>query len=232
MVLPVQQLCQLARQRGIISVVDGAHAPVMVPLNVSEIAADFYTGNCHKWLLAPTGSGFLVIGPNMEDRLEPGQVSWGYHHANRYADERDEWGSTPRLRFLEFEGTRDITPWLAVPAAIDFQAKIGFDAIRDRMRELANYVRRQMADRLGFPVVTPDHPAMRGSLTAFELPIGRTALQWRELIWNKRIEAPVIERPERLLVRFSTHFYDIESEIDKLVELLAMPEASPGLSSQ
>ncbi|MCI0705067.1 MAG: aminotransferase class V-fold PLP-dependent enzyme, partial [Planctomycetia bacterium] len=133
LVLPARELCAEARRRGIITVVDGAHAPAMIPLNVTEVNADFYTGNLHKWLLAPSGAGFLVIGPGNEDRLQPLQVSWGYH-ADKYPigevttsagpDARDAYGSTPRIRFLEFEGTRDICPWLAVPTAIDFQTEL------------------------------------------------------------------------------------------------------------
>ena len=116
--------------------IDGAHAPAMIPLNLQEIDCDFYGGNCHKWLLAPTGAGFLCIGPGNEDRLQPLQVSWGWHHDRRRADEQDEFGSTPRLRALEFEGTRDPSPWLTVPTAIDFQAEIGFDRIRARIERV------------------------------------------------------------------------------------------------
>ena len=129
MVLPARELCTEARRRGILSVVDGAHAPAFVPLNVEEIDADFYGANGHKWLLAPTGSGFLYIGKRMEDRLMPLQVSWGWRpDRGRRPDEPDEFGTTPRIRFLEFEGTRDVCPWLAIPTAIDFQAGIGFGA--------------------------------------------------------------------------------------------------------
>ena len=78
LVLPAKELCAEARRRGIITVVDGAHAPAMIPLSVNEVGADFYTGNCHKWMLAPSGAGFLAIGPGNEDRLEPLHVSWGY----------------------------------------------------------------------------------------------------------------------------------------------------------
>src|SRR5207344_3061991 len=78
LVLPAERLCVEARKRGILTVVDGAHAPVMIPLDVSAVGADFYTGNCHKWMLAPSGAGFLVVRPGNEDRLEPLHVSWGY----------------------------------------------------------------------------------------------------------------------------------------------------------
>ena len=124
LVLPAKELCAEARKRGILTVIDGAHAPAMMPLDVASLGCDFYGSNCHKWLLAPCGSGFLYFAPGNEDRLQPLQVSWGYHHSNAALDERDEFGTTPRLRALEFEGTRDPCAWLAVPAAIDFQAQL------------------------------------------------------------------------------------------------------------
>jgi isopenicillin-N epimerase len=172
MVLPARELCAEARRRGVLTVVDGAHAPGFVPLDLAEVGADFYGGNCHKWLLAPTGAGFLHLGPGNEDRLSPLQVSWGWRGEGRPADERDEYGSTPRLRRLEFEGTRDVCPWLAVPAAIDFQADLGPERIRARMRELAGYVRRRLGGDLGLAPATPDHPEMCGAMTAFRLPPG------------------------------------------------------------
>jgi isopenicillin-N epimerase len=221
MVLPARELCAEARKRGILTVVDGAHAPVMIPLNITQIAADFYTGNLHKWLLAPIGCGFLAIGAGMEDRLQPLIVSWGYK-TNQYPisdtsgprgpDDRDAFGSTPRTRFLEFDGTRDVCPWLAVPAAIDFQTKWGFDAIRLRMAELAAYTRRVIPLKLA----TPAGLGLHGAMTAFELPPGKTAAQWRKELWDRRIEVPVIERPDRLLIRVSHHFYTTEAEIDVL----------------
>ena len=107
--------------------VDGAHAPGFIDLNLADIPCDFYAGNCHKWLLAPTGAGFLYLGSGSEDRLQPMQVSWGFYPppGSGPPDERDQLGSTPRLRRLEFEGTRDICPWLTVPEAIDFQSGFG-----------------------------------------------------------------------------------------------------------
>jgi isopenicillin-N epimerase len=217
LVLPAKELCDQARRRGVLTVVDGAHAAAFVPVHLAEIGADFYGGNGHKWLLAPTGTGFLHLGPSSEDRLQPMQVSWGWHTLGKPLDERDEFGSTPRLRRLEFEGTRDVCPWLSVPEAIDFQAGIGVEAIRRRQRELVSYCRRRLSH---LPPATPENPRLSGPLTAFELPAGSNPERLRERLWAARVEAPVIERPDRLLIRASTHFYNTEAEIDRLAEAL------------
>jgi isopenicillin-N epimerase len=221
LVLPARQLCAEARRRGILTVVDGAHAPAFVPLNLAEVGADFYGGNCHKWLLAPTGAGFLHLGEGSADRLGPLQVSWGWRGEGRPADERDEYGSTPRLRRLEFEGTRDVCPWLAVPAAIDFQADLGPQRIQARMRELADHVRARLGAGLGLAPATPAPPELCGAMTAFRLPAGVEAAALRQGLWERfRVEVPVVERPEGLLVRVSTHFYNTEAEVDRLAEAL------------
>jgi isopenicillin-N epimerase len=220
LVLPARELCAEARRRGILTVVDGAHAPAFVPLDLADMHCDFYAGNCHKWLLAPIGAGFLAFTPGNEDRLQPMQVSWGYRHEHARRDEPDECGSTPRLRFLEFEGTRDCCPWLAVPAAIDFQAALGFEHIRTRIAELVTHVCHRFDGREGLRLHTPRHPALHGALTAFRLPAGLDAPALRDALWAQRIEAPIVERPDGLLLRISTHFYNTEAEVDRLAEVL------------
>jgi isopenicillin-N epimerase len=220
-VLPARELCAEARRRGILTVVDGAHAPGMVSLALDDLGCDFYGGNCHKWMLAPTGSGFLFFSPGNDERLRPLQVSWGWHREGRPLDEPDEFGSTPRLRAFEFEGVRDPCPWLAVPTAIRFQGSLGLDRIRERIGELSEYTRRRLSRVAGLRLATPDHPALHGAMTAFRLPPGSDAMELRRRLWEcHRIEAPIIERPEGLLIRVSTHFYNTEEEVDRLADAL------------
>ncbi|MCZ2343113.1 MAG: aminotransferase class V-fold PLP-dependent enzyme [Bacteroidales bacterium] len=231
MVLPAKRLCAEARQRGILTVVDGAHAPGMLPLAVDDVGADFYTANLHKWLLAPTGAGFLTLGPGQEDRLEPLHVSWGYY-ADRYPigdtrashgpDDRDAYGSTPRTRFLEFEASRDICPWLVVPDAIQFQTELGWLRIRQRIAELAAYTRSAIGERFHLPLATPAAPDLHGAMTAFAIPDRwGDSVHLRRRLWEAHIEVPIIDRPDRRLLRVSHHFYTLEAEIDRLAAVLA-----------
>ena len=161
LVLPAKELCAEARKRGIITVIDGAHAPGMIPLDVSDVNADYYAANCHKWMLAPNGCGFLAVGPGNEDRLQPLHVSWGYRpdkgpdgKALVGPDDRDAYGSTPRMKFLEFEGSKDVSPWLATPAAIDFLGGLGWDNVRNRIAELTAYTRKRGRE-LNLKLATP-----------------------------------------------------------------------------
>lgn len=217
LVLPAQDLCAEARRHGVVTVVDGAHAPAMIPLALDAIGADFYGANCHKWLLAPTGTGFLHLGKGSEDRLQPLQVSWGWWRDRTQLDSRDEAGSTPRIRFFEFEGTRDICPWLAVPAALAFQQSLGYEEIRHHNESLVRMVRERFARIDSLSLATPTYPHLHGFLTAFRLPARADAPTWRKLLWERhRIEVPIVERPEGLLVRVSTHFYNTPDEIERL----------------
>jgi len=221
LVLPARAIVAEARKRGIVTVIDGAHAPAMIPLDLDTIDADFYGGNGHKWLLAPTGTGFLYLAARSVDRLMPMQVSWGYHYDRTRPDEPDDFGSTPRLRALEFDGTRDVCPWLTVPDAIEFQARLGWPHIRERIAELAAYARHRLDGRCGLTLHTPPTAGMHGALTAFRLP--PTPLPWhviRQRLWERGIEIPIIERPDGLLIRVSTHFYNTKQEIDALVDAL------------
>jgi len=213
-----------ARRRNILTVVDGAQAPAFIDLNLADIQCDFYAGNGHKWLLAPTGTGFLYLGAGNEDRLVPPHVSWGYRApGSGLSDVRDEFGSTPRLRLLECEGTRDICPWLALPQAIDFQATLGYDRIRARVGELASYIRYRLSGWRGLLLETPEHPELHGATTAFRLPEGTSAAELRRGLWEQfRVEVSVIQRPDRLTIRVSPHFYNTENELRRLAAALGV----------
>jgi isopenicillin-N epimerase len=231
LVLPVRELCALARQHGVITVVDGAHAPAMIDLDVESLACNFYGANCHKWLLAPTGTGFLYLGKASEDRLKPLQVSWGWHHDHTGLDDRDEHGSTPRLRALEFEGTRDPCPWLAVPAAIEFLEGLGLGPVRQRIAELAAHVRRRLMRINGLTLQTPADPRLHGAMTAFRLQSGIDTVALRKVLWEQhRIEVNLFDRSEGPLLRVSTHFYNTEQEIDQLADALPSALALAGAS--
>ncbi len=221
MILPARALCAEAKRRGILTVVDGAHAPAFLPLDLDAIGADYYGANCHKWLLASIGSGFLYAADGMLERLQPLQVSWGWRPDRARWDERDEFGSTPRLRLFEFEGTRDPCAWLTIPTAIDYQAELGWQRIRARIAELTRYVRRRLTGLAGLTPNTPDSPELSGAMVAFRLPSDVEASTLRPRLWEEfRIEVPIIERPDRLLLRTSTHFYNTEAEVDRLAEAL------------
>ncbi len=220
MVLPARKLCDLARQAGIVSVIDGAHAPGMLNLDLTEIGCDFYGANLHKWLLAPVGAGFLYVRPGMEDRILPLTVSWGWYYDRARAFELNQFGGSPWQRSFEFSGSRDVTPWLVVPDAVDFLRNLGWENIHARQRELATLARSRLDGRQGLKLATPTSPELSRAITAYRLPDTVADPQAvRSALWERyRIEINMIEHQVGPLLRVSTHFYNSEHDLDMLVQ--------------
>ena len=122
--MPVEIICQRARQAGIVTVIDGAHAPGQIPVDLDIIDADFYVGNCHKWMLSPKGAGFLYTRPNLQHLVEPLVVSWGWGENSPYTT-----GSS-YIDALEWWGTNDPSAYLSVPAAIQFMEDQNWPSVR------------------------------------------------------------------------------------------------------
>ncbi len=216
LVLPVEKICHAARERGVMTVIDGAHAPGMVPVDIERFGCDFYGANCHKWILAPIGAGFLYAAGQSLDRLRPLQVSWGWHYPHAKANERSLFGNTHRVHHLEFEGTRDPAAWLAVRDALAFQGSLGWENIRTQNELLVQHCRLRLSRVVGLPEWTPNHPELHGFLTAFRLPQDLSPETLRRLFWERHIEVLVAERPYGPVLRVSTHFYNTCEEIDRL----------------
>src|SRR5262249_21337779 len=137
LILPVAEICRRARERGVLTCIDGPHAVAMLPLDLSALDCDFYTASCHKWLAAPFASGFLYRHPRVPFVVHAPVVSWGAPMSGQAASWRDE---------FEWAGTRDPASFLAVPAAIDFLESIGIEAFRRRTHALAQYALRRIGE--------------------------------------------------------------------------------------
>lgn len=219
MILPAKELCAWAKTHGMVSIVDGAHVPGFAPLDLKNVGADFYAANCHKWLLAPISSGFLSASPEWLESLDPLWVSWGYEKDPALGPhENDELGSTPATRRLEFAGTVDPSPYLAVAAAIDFHNEIGSAAIWARQSELNQRVREIVYEVADWEIQTPPVGEMAGGMVAYRLPYCGPIDPLRQFLWERfRLEVNFIDREgQDLMIRFSTHFYNTTAEVDVL----------------
>jgi isopenicillin-N epimerase len=197
LVLPVEDVCEAARRAGVLSIVDGAHVPGQVPLDVEAVGADVYAGNCHKWLCAPKGSGFLWARPEHQDWIEPLVVSWGYHEDADFG-ERHGW-----------QGTRDPAAYLAVPKAIEAHAT--FDG--ERQRSLADEAERALG-RYGLrPLRGVRAPFMRAFTVRTTDPDGLA----RRLYDEHRVELPVYDWEGSSLARVSIGPYTDEADLERLV---------------
>jgi isopenicillin-N epimerase len=205
LVLPVAEIVARARELGLVTIVDGAHAPAHVPVDIAALGADFTSGNTHKWLMAPKGAGFLHVRPEHQERVDAAIVSWGYAEGRGFQER------------IEMQGTRDPAAWLAVPAAIRYQAERDWDAVRERCRALTREARVELVDLLDTEPLAPED--MLGQMASARLPHPDLGLRDR-LFANHRVEIPVAG-PNHDLLRISIAAYTTREEIDRLLAALA-----------
>jgi len=205
LVLPLEAILARARELGLVTVVDGAHAPAQVPLNLARLGADFYAGNAHKWLCAPKGAGFLHVRPEHQERVEGAVVSWGYRPGGTFVER------------IERQGTRDPAAWLAVPEAIRFQAERDWDGVRERCRRVALDARRELCDLLGTEPLAPEAMVVQLATVRLPHPAGDLA---ERLFARHRVEIPV-GGPENDLLRLSVAAYTTPQKIDRLLAALS-----------
>ena len=212
LILPVQPIVAELARRGIDTLVDGAHAPGFLPLNIEEIGAAYYTGNLHKWVCAPKGAAFLYARENRRAGVRPATISHGANSTRR-----------DRSRYhLEFDwiGTYDPSPWLCIPDALRFMGKLlpgGWISLVQRNRELALEARDLLCATLRIDPPAPDE--MLGCMATVPLPeVDGPALQDR-LLFEHGIEVPVMPWPTPVL-RVSAAVYNVRAEYEKLCAAL------------
>jgi len=208
---PVEAICHRARAAGLLCIVDGAHAPGHIPLNLPAIGADLYTGACHKWLCAPKGAAFLYARHETQHWLEPLVVSWGY--------ESDRPSASSFIDYHEWQGTRDLAAFLTVPAAIEFQAQHDWDAVRQQCHRLACDTRQRLNALTGFESICPDSPQWFTQMFAARLP-ARTDLEaLKQRLYDEfRVEVPVVSWNHQKFIRVSFQGYNTQGDADILVE--------------
>ena len=213
LIFPVKAVCRRARDAGIITIVDGAHAPGQIPVNLSALGADIYTGACHKWMLSPKGASFLYVRPGIQPRLEPLVVSWGY-------DPDPGFGSGNRfIDVHEWQGTRDIAAFLSVPAAIDFMADNRWDQVSDACHHRAIKARQRIDQLTGLEPICPE--SFFGQMCSVRLPEWVSLNKKQRLYEEFRIEIPLVQWRDQHFIRVSIQAYNTEEDVDALLVGLA-----------
>ena len=235
-ILPVEAIVRELDRRGVDTLVDGAHAPGMIDVDLGALGAAYWTGNGHKWLCAPKGAGMLHVRAVLRDRIHPLVIS---HGVNAERADRTRF----RLEF-DWQGTADPTPYLSLPAAIRYVGGIhddGWNGLRAANRALARHARDLLCAALDVPAPVPD--AMLGSMASVPLP-GIAATEdaaerlQGELRDEERIEVPIVafpvaaarapgEGPSQLLVRVSAQVYNRPAEYQALAAALGRRVRTP-----
>ncbi len=211
--LPIAPLIARARAAGIWTVIDGAHAVGQIALDLHALGADFYGGNCHKWLSAPPGAGFLYARRDVQPLIEPLMVGWGWQP-------RDP-GPSAFIDEQERQGTRDYSAYLSVPAAIAYQAERDWPRVRAECHELIRYARTALAELTGLPPLSADSPDWLGQMVSALLPPCNGVALASRLREEHRIEIPVMRWQDREFIRVSAQGYTTRADIDALLDALA-----------
>jgi isopenicillin-N epimerase len=210
-IFPVAEVCRRARAEGIMTVVDGAHALGQIDLDMAAIDADFYTGNAHKWLMAPKSAAFLYARREYQDLLEPLVVSWGWETRKPYRPNF--------LEYFEWRGTHDPAAFLAVPAAIDFQASYNWPAVRAACHELASQARTRISELTGVAPVHDESTTWWSQMTLLSLPSDCDHSELKARLWEQyKVEIPETGWGDRKFLRLSVESYTSQEHIDRLVE--------------
>jgi isopenicillin-N epimerase len=195
----IGELCRRAREAGVLSIVDGAHAPGQIDLALDALGADVYAGNCHKWMCAPKGSGFLYARPDVQRLIDPLVISW-------------DWGDGAAFHELHrWQGTRDPSAFLAVRDAIEFQEAHDWPAVRAHCHALL-----EAAD-FGLEPLTDDFVQMRG----FRLDHDDPPALKRRLYDHHRIEVPIVETRGGWMLRVSVQAYNDVADLQALASALS-----------
>ena len=208
LMMPATELCSLARERGILSSVDGAHPVGMVPVDLREMGCDHYAGAGQKWLLAGTGTGMAYVRSDLQDRIWP----------DCWVPEEDEGDYQKGARIYDYGGQRNAPSALAMGAAVELQQTVGQGNIETRIRELNDPLREALAETSGVTLYTPNDPRMSAGLTTFsigEVPVKNIVDGVME---RAGIFIRTVEKPDLAAVRSSVHFYNLPAEVDRLIE--------------
>ena len=219
MILPIPEIVAEAKKRGIKTIIDGAHVPAHIPLDIKELDPDYYTGALHKWLCCPKGSSFLYVKKEKQVGIQPMLKSWGW------GEEYEKFKSSVQLhspsRFInvfQWQGTRDMSTFFTVPEAIQFQEEHDWDSVRSRSINMVIEARNRINEITKLPKICPDN--WLGQMATILFPIDDTVAFKKTLYNDYQIEMPVMRHIEHTAFRISIQGYNNQEDIDHLINAL------------
>jgi isopenicillin-N epimerase len=212
LVLPVKEICAIARQKGLVTIVDGAHVPGHLPIDLSALQADIYTGACHKWMLTPKGCSFLYVNRELQDLFDPLLISWGYESASP--------SDSSFLDYHQLQGTRDFSAFLTVPKAIQFLKENDWPAVAAAARALVQKNALRFCTLLGAEPLSPISDEFLGQMFSIPIDTADPEKLKQRLFETYKIEVPVTRQDSRLMVRYSINAFNSQEDLDKLYAAL------------
>lgn len=206
--LPVEEICAIANARGIMIYVDGAHAPGQLAINLATLGADIYTGASHKWMLTPKGSSFLYVRNSLQHLFDPLIISWGFKSQKP--------SHSLFLDNHQFQGTRDYSAFLTIPAAIDFMQRFDWKQVSSACKKLTQANAQRFCDLMGTKAISPINDDFIGQLFCIPIP-ANTAETLHDILYEKyRIQIPVLVHEEKYYLRYSIQGFNDQRDMDQL----------------
>ena len=210
LIFPVKEICAIARERGIITIIDGAHAPAQIDLDISDINPDFYSGACHKWMCSPKGVAFLYVKKELQSIIEPLVISWGY--------ESERPSHSQFLDYLQWQGTNDISAYLSVVDTIDFLTKYNWRERAIKCRDLNLWARNKILNEFNIPSMCSN--GFLGQMSSFEFPFNDAYNDQINFYAKHKIQIPFFNWNNKTLLRISIQVYNDKEDIYKLINSL------------
>jgi isopenicillin-N epimerase len=212
LIFPVKEICDKAQELGLITIIDGAHVPGHVDLNISELNPDYYTGTLHKWMLAPKGSSFLYVKKEFQNDLEPLVVSWGYESVTP--------GESQFLDYHEYQGTNEISAYLCTPKVIDFLETNNWKKIATDSKQVVLNNYEKFCDLVGTKPICPVNSEFLGQMASIPIRTEKP-LELKEILYNKyKIQIPVMPLNDKFYIRYSINAYNSQEDLDILYKAL------------
>ncbi len=212
LIFPVKEICDRAQQLGLITIVDGAHVPGHIDLNIAELNPDYYTGTLHKWMLAPKGSSFLYVKPEFQDDLEPLVVSWGYESVAP--------GESQFLDYHELQGTRDVSAFLCTPKVVEFLEGNNWKSVSKSCRQIVLDNYQRFCDLVNTKPLSPITEEFLGQMASVSIRTTKPA-ELKTLLYDKyKIQIPVMPLNGDFYIRFSINAYNSQDDLEKLYHAL------------
>ncbi|WP_297514080.1 aminotransferase class V-fold PLP-dependent enzyme [Flavobacterium sp.] len=212
LIFPVKEICDKAQELGLITIVDGAHVPGHIPLNLSELNPDYYTGTLHKWMLAPKGSSFLYVKKEFQADLDPLIVSWGYESLFP--------SDSQFLDYHEYQGTNDHSTYLCTPQVIQFLKDNDWETQAKACRAMVLKQYPRFCKLVNSQPICPITEEFLGQMASIPICTSKP-LELKELLYTKyHIQIPVMPLNDGVYLRFSINAYNTESDLDTLYAAL------------
>jgi isopenicillin-N epimerase len=212
LIFPIKEICDKAAALGLITIVDGAHVPGHIDLDISDLNPDYYTGTLHKWMLAPKGSSFLYVKPELQNDLEPLVVSWGYESVAP--------GESQFLDYHELQGTRDVSAFLCTPKVVEFLEDNNWNEVSKACKQMVLDNYQRFCDLVNTNPLCPISSEFLGQMASFPINTKKPA-ELKEILYSKyKIQIPVMPLNGNYYLRYSINVYNSEADLDILYNAL------------